>query len=380
MAKKDKYFLTFSILFTITVTILIFLSSNNRKNIVFGSSVALSGPLKEIGIEYITGVQSYFMHINENRLLRDKRVFLKVYDDKYEPHITYQNITKLIYSEPNLLGVLGVLGTPTSEVALTQSLKSKIPFLMPFSGASFLYNESKRVFMFRPSYFDETLKIVEYLKSKNIDKIAIFYQNDSYGISALNSLQRALNNIDIKILAEGVYSRNTISIHSAYEEIVKSKPEAVIVAGSYKPTIEFIKKAYRDNSNWLIFNLSFVGLEQLSNIDKKYLARENIFITQPLKPLEFKSENEKNFQTIYSKYFPKQKLTSTAYEGFLVAQIIIENLQNINYISTERFLKEIESFSKKIDYLDISYSKDKHTALDNLYLINLKRDSYKVLK
>jgi ABC-type branched-subunit amino acid transport system substrate-binding protein len=327
--------------------------------------------MKEIGKEYIAGIDTYFKYSNQIGLLKNKELKLAVYDDQYEPYITRQNISSIISNyKKNLIGILGVVGTPTSEEAMNLAVKNDIPFLFALSGASFLYQDYSKIYSFRPSYQQEAKKIAEFIHKRGYSDIALLYQNDSYGINALNEITKELNKKNKSIKIEGVYSRNTISIYSAYQDIKKANPQIVIMAGAYKPTVHFISQAYKDNQKWKFVNFSFVGLEQLSKIDPKYLNSDNIYITQPLKPLTMQSETEKIFATEYKKYYPSLKLTSTAYEGFLVGMIVTKALSNLEYVTKKEFLAQLNRIKQKLDYMQIDYTKN-NNGLDKVYLIDI---------
>lgn len=93
--------------------------------IVFASSAALSGPQKEIGKAYTSGIKTYFRYINENGGISGKKIKYIVYDDKYEPSIAKQNIIKIIKTHKNLFGILSIAGTYSSKETL-KVLKNKI--------------------------------------------------------------------------------------------------------------------------------------------------------------------------------------------------------------------------------------------------------------
>ena len=46
-------------------------------------------------------------------MIKDKKIVLKVLDDKYEPDLTYENINKL--SKDDILAFYGIVGTPTNK-------------------------------------------------------------------------------------------------------------------------------------------------------------------------------------------------------------------------------------------------------------------------
>ena len=191
-----------SIIIFIFIIFYIYFKDEVFKNqtLVVGASLPNTGIIKSWGNAVKTGVNAYFSYANENNLIKDKKIEFLVYDDKYEPELTYENTQKLIY-EDKIFALFGYVGTPTVKRVLPILYDENIPFFSAFSGASFLRDETNKNFInFRASYKQEIETLINYLKEeKRLNKIAVFYQNDDYGeegyISLVNSLQQKKSKI-----------------------------------------------------------------------------------------------------------------------------------------------------------------------------------------
>ncbi|MEY4504289.1 MAG: hypothetical protein RL154_582, partial [Pseudomonadota bacterium] len=342
-------------------------------DITFISSAALSGPLQEIGTQYSRGIESYFNVINDNGGIDGHKIKFRILDDQYEPINTQQNIEKLIAENKNIYAILGVVGTPTSEEALKIAIKKDIPFLMPFSGADFLYNSKyKNLFTLRPSYQQEANEMVKYLTENNLTKIAIFYQNDSYGLSALKAIKKATQNSNIKIVSDGVYNRNTISIRLAFDEIKKGAPQAVIMAGAYKPTNEFIAKYEKSGLRAEFLNFSFVGMDFLKVAAKN--STNKILITQATPCLDSNNSDTKEYLQNFLHYFPDAKPNSVALEGYLAAKVIVAALQKSKHINKNEFIKSLSELNLTLfDTNSLTYSKNNRNGLQKVYLLEVAK-------
>ncbi len=341
------------------------------KDIVFVGSAPLSGPTKHLGVEYSNGIDTYFRYANENGLLGKDRVSLDIYDDQYEPFLTKVNITKAI-KQQNVYGVLGVVGTPTAEEAMKIAINEGIPFLMPLTGAEFLYDANHLTFTLRPSYKQEAATMVKYMLAHDIKKVAIVYQNDSFGLTALNAFSKSIAGSGIKLVTEGVYNRNTLSINYALGEIIKYSPQAVIIAGTQKPTVELIKRAEDNKLETLFFNFSFGGYEPIyEEARKKRVNLNKIFITQVVPPL-MTNENEdtRAFKTLYAKYHPSSKPNSIAFEGFLAAKTVVSALAKARN-SRSDFIKSLSSMQIELAGKKLLYAENDHGGLKDTYLLKL---------
>jgi ABC-type branched-subunit amino acid transport system substrate-binding protein len=342
-----------------------------KDTITLGQSCALSGPISEVGIELRDGALSYFYHINENGGIYNREIKLITYDDKYEPELALENFKRLV-DKDNIFALFGQLGTPTSKEVLPYTINNKIPFLTPFSGAEFLREPFKKnVINYRASYYEETEQIIKYLVDKlGHTRVAILYQNDSYGESGLNGMHLAMQKRGIDIIAKGIYKRNTLSITNALYKIVHTNPESVVIVGTYKPSALFIKRAKQMGLDSTIFaNLSFVGSKSL--IKKLNGDYENIIISQ-VTPMYDNTKNKtiQEYREIYKKYFPNSEYSFVSLEGFLSAKLVVEALKSSGKnITRRKFISAFENLKKDtIKGIDISLSNGDHQAVHQVFL------------
>ena len=150
---KSFFLLFLTIVTTITIFVYVYLSKvDNRDVIVLGASLPLTGINKELGKEVIEGANTYFSHINARGGINGKHINLIYYDDKYEPQNTLKNIHTLIKKD-KVFSLFGFVGTPTTKKVLPIFIDEDIPFIAPFTGASFLRNPHfSNIVNFRNSY------------------------------------------------------------------------------------------------------------------------------------------------------------------------------------------------------------------------------------
>ena len=371
----------------ILIFIIIFLKLKdeiyNYKTITFGASLPKTGIMKEWGKNVYVGANAYFNYVNDINLLNDnKKIKFISLDDKYEPELTKENMNKLL-NKNDLFGFFGFVGTPTVKNILPILEENKIPFIAPFTGASFLRDEYKENFInFRSSYKEEIDKIVDYLiKKRKISKIAVFYQNDTFGEEGYISLIEALNERKLKLHGEGMYKRNTLSIKHAFSEIKEKKPEAIIMVGAYKPNALFIKKAKNDKDlqNVVFCNISFSGSDQI--IKELDFEAKNMIFSQVV-PTFTNNDIDviKEYRYLMKRYFPREPLGFISLESFLAAKTVIKALNEIKGILTkEKFLEEMKNLKEDtLQGIKINY---KNTQLLNeVYLFKYENTRFVELK
>ena len=347
------------------------------KSLKLGLSIPRSGIMHAVGDAVYSGSNSYFLHAEQNKLLGDVKVKLIVYDDKYEPDMTVENINKLI--DKNVFAFFGLVGTPTVKKILPILGSADIPLIAPFTGASFLRNNKGiDIVNFRGSYKEEIDYAVEYLRNKrDVSKFGVFYQNDDYGEEGFVSLLYSLNERGLKLSGEGTYKRNTLSIRHAFHEIRSSNPEAIFMIGAYKANALFIKTAKRDPifKNTIFCNISFGDADEM--IKELDYNTENLLFSQVVPSYKDSSKPViLEYKKMMKKYFPNQPLGFVSLEAFLAAKSVVGALKNIEgSITRESFLKEIKQLPKDIlDGVDIDY---KNNQLHNdVYLFKYKNSKF----
>ncbi len=350
-----------------------------NRTITFGSSLPQSGIMQAWGKAVYAGANSYFSYANEQKLLKDRKIKLISYDDKYEPELTLENLNTLV-NDDKVFALFGFVGTPTVKNILPIIDESQIPFISAFTGASFLRaKERKNIINFRSSYQEEINTVVTYLyKTKRVYNFAIFYQNDDYGEEGYVSLLKSLKRKKLNLVGEGTYKRNTLAIRHALLEIKESKPQAVIMVGAYKANALFIKKAkkFKEFKNTIFCNISFGDANEM--IKELNFKTKNVLFSQVVP--SYTNNNlvvVREYAKLMKKYYPKQALGFISLESFLSAKSLVNALKNIKgAITRSSFLNKLKTLDKnQLGNLETQY---KNTQLLNkTYIFEYKENKFK---
>lgn len=297
--------------------------------ILFGQSAALTGPASALGEDMRLGILAAFNEVNLAGGVHGRRLELLSYDDRYEPEIAIENTQRLIVKD-GVFALIGSVGTPTSMAAEPIATASNVPLIGAFTGAEFLRNpELRTVVNIRASYFQETERIVDWLtRTKEIDRIAILYQDDSYGRAGRNGVIRALASRGLETVSEGVYPRNTNAVKRALLSIQRGNPEAIVVVGAYQPAAEFIRWAHKLGVEALIVNISFVGTRAL--VQTVGDAGVGTMISQVVPvPFEGTLPLVTDYQAAMKALFDDQPFDFVSLEGYLAGRLTIAVLEHI---------------------------------------------------
>lgn len=231
--------------------------------VTVGQSAAFSGPAAELGNDMRKGILAYFDYVNRSGGVNGRKLVLKSLDDGYEATRAAENTKKLVADD--VFALLGYVGTPTSEAAKPIFTEARVPFVGAFTGAELLRSPFNRyIFNVRAGYFAETDAIVNLIAKLDMKRVAVFYQNDSYGKAGLAGVEKAMAARNMKILTTGTVERNTVDVAAAVKEIASKDPQAVVMISAYKSVAAFIKEMKKANSNPQFMNVSFVGTKALA--------------------------------------------------------------------------------------------------------------------
>lgn len=351
------------------------------KTIFVGSSLPETGIIKSWGTSVISGVNSYFKYANENNLIKNKTIEFLIYDDKYEPELTFENTNKLIY-EDKVFALFGFVGTPTVKRVLPILYEENIPFFSAFTGASFLRRGNHTNFInFRASYTEEIEALINHLDKQNkLSKIAVFYQNDDYGEEGYVSLLEALKKRNISLVAEGSYKRNTLAINHALNEIKNANPEVIFMIGAHETNALFIKKSKEDENlkDAIFCNISFGDANSMvDEIEKLNINTNNLIFSQvvpsytdTLNPIAIE------YQTLMNKYYPEQKLGFLSFEAFISAKLLVNAIGNIKgKITREKFIYMLKTTNNDfLSGINIAYKNSQLS--NNIYLFEYKNKQF----
>lgn len=342
--------------------------------VVVGQSAALTGPAKELGLDMRMGVQTYFDQVNKSGGVHGRKLVLKSLDDGYEATRAAAN-TKALINE-GAFALLGYVGTPTSEASKPIFTEAKVPFVGAFTGAELLRAPFNRyIFNVRASYYDETDAIVNLLAYLGFTRIAVFYQNDSYGKAGLTGVERAMAKRNMKIAATGTVERNTTEVATAVKDIAKIDPQAVVMISAYKSCAAFIMAMKKANSNPQFMNVSFVGSKALATELGETGRGVGISQVVPF-PWSLSAPIVKEYQRNFIAHAGNENFNFSSLEGYIAAKVFVEGLRRAGPQPTrEGFVTALETLRDfDVGGFNVTYTPTDHNGSKFVELTVIGRD------
>jgi ABC-type branched-subunit amino acid transport system substrate-binding protein len=344
--------------------------------IVFGQAAALDGPASALGQGMRDGIKAAFAEANKAGGVKGHTLELISTDDGYEPTKSIAAAKKLI-DEDKVFALVGPVGTPTSAAVEPIAAEAGVPFIGPFTGVEFLRDPAKaHVVNVRASYFQETEAMVQHLtEDLGVQRIAIFYQDDSFGQAGLAGVKQALSKRQMELVAEGTYERNTTAVKSGLLAVQKGKPEAVIMVGAYKPCAEFIKLAQQIKLSAVFVNISFVGSDALAK--ELGPAGAGVVVTQVVPfPKDASIPLVASYQAALKAASPTAEPGFVSLEGYMVGRLVVTALGKIDGDITRKALLETIAKTGSFDLggAKLSYGPGNNRGSSEVFLTVIQPD------
>jgi ABC-type branched-subunit amino acid transport system substrate-binding protein len=349
--------------------------------IVFGQAAALEGPAAALGTGMRAGILAAFAEANRNGGVGGRQLELKSYDDGYEPEQSIKH-TQTLITQDQVFALIGAVGTPTSSATQPIATDAGVPFIGPFTGAGFLRApELTNVVNLRASYGQETEAWIKHLtEDLGYDRIAILYQDDSFGRVGLDGVNKALDKRGLKLVAEGTYQRNTTAVKEALLQIRKSDPQAVVMVGAYKPIAEFIKLARKVKLSSTFVNISFVGSDALA----KELGPdgEGVVITQVVPfPWDSSIPLVQQYQAALQAHDSKAQPGFVSLEGYIVGRMTIAALEKVQGEVTRQAFLQALTGSFDLGGVTLTFGQGDNQGMDDVFLTVIQPDgSFKAVQ
>jgi branched-chain amino acid transport system substrate-binding protein len=342
--------------------------------IVLGQSCALTGPAKNLGLEMRAGLLAAFSRTNDAGGIAGRDILLISRDDGYEPDRAVKN-TRFFIENRQVFMIIGEVGTPTSKAVVPIIEQYQIPFFAPFTGAEFLRVPFRKyVINVRASYFQEMEKLASYLiDTLNIQRIACFYQNDSYGFAGLQGIRNALAKRDLELVSQGAYERNTVAVLGGLRDVHKGDPEAIVMVGAYSACAEFIKLSKtKYKGDFIYCNISFVGTESL----KRALGRygENVIVSQVVPYAGDRATPLiEEYVESMAKYQHDIPISFTSLEGYIAGKLFTEIANNVEgELTREKFIYTMETLGRfDLGGVVLQFGPNDHQGMDDIYLTTI---------
>jgi branched-chain amino acid transport system substrate-binding protein len=338
--------------------------------IIFGQVAALEGPAAALGTGMRDGILAAFAEANGAGGIEGRTLELVSENDGYEPRAAIQATKRLVAGELTF-ALVGAVGTQTAAAAKPIAELNGVPFIGALSGADLLRTPFQRnVVNLRASYLQETELLVAHLtKDLGLDRVAILFQDDSFGRAGYEAALQALAKRGLQFVAEGSFERNTTAVRAALLAIRRGNPQAVIMIAPYPAAAEFVRLSRRLKFTPLLLAVSSVGADALAA--ELGTEGDGIVVTEvmPL-PDDTASPLVARYRAALEKAVPGAKPGFASLEGYLVGRFVVEILKTLGPEPTQKAFLDAVFRTKDLDIdgLRIGFGADDNQGMDKVTL------------
>lgn len=339
--------------------IAIVMVSATAADIVIGQSAPLSGTLASTGKEMVLGVKICFDEVNAKGGVGGRKIHHIVKDDGYKTDDTVR-LTRELIEQDKAVGLIGYAGTGNIAELLKQGVLAgaKIPLVAPYTGGEPLRKPfNPYIFHIRAGYADEAARMIEQFAGVGLTRIAVFYQNDPFGLAGLAGVERALSRHGLTLVGSGSYEKGSEDVSAAVASIQKAAPQAVVMVGILRPAAAFVREYRKIDPGAQIFSISVINGPELFALVGGSAAR-GVGITQVVpSPHRGTVKIVQEYREAMRKYAPQATPSYTSFEEYVGARVLVEGLRRVKGdVTPEALLKALETVDTDVGGFGVRFS------------------------
>lgn len=355
--------------------------------IVIGCISPLTGPIAMVGVAIANGAKDYFDYINEKGGINGRKIKFIAEDGKYEPPTAMASLKKLV-ARDKIFALSSTSGTPITAALRPSIEREKLPSFCTIASSNiFEPKPPAHIFSFGPYYSENMIFNIEYvlftLKAKS-PKVALFYQDDEFGMDGRRGFEAAVKKYNLKVVAMEKYSRGTIDISSQVQNIKAAKPDFLFITSIPSTTIMLLKEAKKVGLDIPILAVANTRYEQVIRVVGD--AAKNFYTTEYTALPGEDCQGMRELMKIWNKKNPANTLPARYYIiSHVLARIMVEGMRKCgNDLTRDKFVHVIESLKGfEIGGLtgNISYSHTDHCPLTAMRVVkaNPKTNRYEAI-
>ncbi|MEM7368633.1 MAG: ABC transporter substrate-binding protein [Bacteroidota bacterium] len=311
--------------------------------IVIGSWGPLTGPAALWG-SVPKGMDAFFKKVNEEGGVHGRKIKFIYKDDAYDPSRTVGAVREMVQRD-EVFAFVGGIGTAPGMAVKQFIIDEGIPWISPCSGAThWAHPPQNNIFNVFPLYFDEAEIQLNYaINELKKTKIAIIYQNDDFGKSALVSAEAAAKKQGIELVATVSTEVMDSDLTSHAARLQESGAEVVLMW-----TLPRQAAIIRGTTAVAGYSPAWMASSVLSDMTLMHDITKGawegvIFGYYGMLPNE-DNETLKGYKAALETYQPDVRWGAFSASGFMYAEPLLEGLRKAGRdLSRDSFIAAMES-------------------------------------
>ena len=200
--------------------------------IVIGGLFAQSGPAAVVGTPSKLVAEMTVKQINDMGGVLGRPLKLIAYDTESSPDVALRQARQLVEGD-KVLAIIGPTSTGEGLAVKKYTEEKHVPIIMTVGGDAVIaggkFGPYDWTFKAPQRTATAVAKIYEYLKGKNISKIAVLSSKDAFGQDGLADLKANAAKYGIEIVAEESFDNKGTDFSAQAFKLQAAKPQAAVV-------------------------------------------------------------------------------------------------------------------------------------------------------
>ncbi|CAM2059312.1 branched-chain amino acid transport system substrate-binding protein [Desulfovibrionales bacterium] len=266
------------------------------------------------------GVELKLAEINASGGIKGQKIEAVYLDEQCEPKES-AIIAQKIVADKTIVAIVGHMCSSSHLAALPIYVRAGIPAISPAATAAGISNKNKnkegKIWSFRDVYRDDFQGhfLAQYaMKILGLKNIAIFYENNDYGIGLKDAFTAEAKKINLSIAGIEGYMKGATDFTPQLTSLKQKNPDGLFISGYYNEGALIATQAKK-----LGMNLPKFSADGLDNVDYINLAKDassNTYLTTPFLP-ETAGPEAKNFMTKFKEIYKRDVdyMSANAYDA-----------------------------------------------------------------
>lgn len=210
-----------------------------------GAIFDITGPASSLGVPERDTALMLEEQINRQGGINGHPVDIIIEDNESNETKAVQVAKKLIEVD-KVLAIAGPSTTGTSMAIIDTVQRNKVPMVSAAAGVSIVTPVEERKWVFKSAQNDTIVveKIIDYLKTIGVQKVAFLSMNNAFGDSGRKEFVAAAPAAGLEIVAEERFGATDTDMTAQLTRVKAAEPDAVIV-WAIPPSASIVTKNYR---------------------------------------------------------------------------------------------------------------------------------------
>jgi branched-chain amino acid transport system substrate-binding protein len=230
----------------IGVSLVVFAGSTIAADLRIGFTLSLTGGSDDAGRGARMGAELAITEYNEKGGYDSRKVEAVIYDDETKPAKGVENVTRLI-TRDKVFAIVGPINSGVALAIIDIAQKNQIPLMDISATAEQIiqrYQNAPKSYIFRVSLNDgiQTSFMIDYMKSRNYQRIGLMHDSTGWGQSGRDSALRLLKEANLNLVAgPEVFDQNDSDMTAQLTKMKDARVDFIVVYSLAPAAVQIAK-------------------------------------------------------------------------------------------------------------------------------------------